>query len=546
MYPILANNKSPVLDINQFVKMCYNRITMLARIKHPHYVVLSIILLFNAYLRLWGITHLFYWLSDYDDGAYSLGGKLISQGYLPYKDFVLVHPPLYDMALAAIYKVFGYNFFYGRYFSVTLSFACLILVYLIVRKFYNPTAGLVAALLFTIFPGFDLLWYRVVQEPLGIFLVLLALFFAADYIKSRENRSHLLFSGLCLGLAVTTKYTFAPAVIGFAVGIWVLSTEWNRRNFKSNFSGLIKRDIWMLIAGITAGFLLVTGFFIIKYPQAFFSQTISSQVAYRGGNNLDYIINQLRQLPTGIRDIFLLIKGSFENTIMMVCVLVGIALLITLFFKRKRSNADIFLLVAALICLPLCSLFNPFGEMKYFASFYVFLLLAIVTFIPEMNLHTATNAGSVIVTVSMLVFLGGTIALRMNYNFLNSARMTYEEQSYKDTINYLESIGAKKVYTMSPIIIALAPNLNPTPLFFDTFGNLIIMKDSPTAFYQNVLDSGVDYAVIDQSALLSISPGSQSIGGVSMQIRAKGTEVQSFVPNGVGILGTSVFKVVRP
>jgi len=237
---------------------------MLARIKLPHLIFLAVILLFNAYLRLWGITHLFYWLNDYDEGAYALGGKLISQGFLPYKDFVLVHPPLYDMLLAGIFKVFGYNFFYGRYFSVALSFACIILVYLVVRKINNPTAGLIAALLFTIFPGFDLLWYRVVQEPLGIFLVLLALFFAAGYIKSREHMNHLLFSGLCLGLAVATKYTFIPAVLGFAVGIWVISTDWNWRNFRSNFNGLIKRDIWLLIAGIMAGFLLVTGFLLLN------------------------------------------------------------------------------------------------------------------------------------------------------------------------------------------------------------------------------------------------------------------------------------------
>ena len=529
---------------------------MLARIKHPHLIFLSAILIFNVYLRLWGINHLFYWLNDYDEGAYSLGGRLISQGYLPYRDFTLVHPPFYDLVLATIYKIFGYNFFYGRYFSVLLSFACIILVYLIVRKLYHPTAGLVASLLFTVFPGFYLLWYRVVQEPLGIFLVLLSLYFATSYIKSRENGNHLLFSGFCLGLAVATKYIFIPAVLAFIIGIWAISTDWNLRSFRSYFSGLRKRDTWLLISGTIVGFLIVVGFFIIQTRQEFFSQTFSSQMGYRVGNTISYIVTQLRELPSGIWKILVFSRGTFHTTIAMVCVLLGIVFLIALFFKKRRSKPDIFLLIAALICLPLCSLFNPFGTMNYFVSFYIFILLAIITFIPAININTVNeqitirsmvaNLASIILVLAVLIYIGGTIALRIDYSFLNSKHLTYEEQSYRDTINYLESVGAKKVYTIDPIIIALAPNLNPTPVNFDMFGAVMTMKKSPAVFYQEVLNQGIDYAVIDQSALLSINPQGKSIGELSLLIRENGVLVKSFAPNEVGILGTSIYKVTRP
>ena len=240
----------------------------------------------------------------------------------------------------------------------------------------------------------------------------------------------------------------------------------------------------------------------------------------------------------------------------MVCVLLGIVLLITLFFKKKRSKTDIFFLTATLICLPLCSLFNPFGTMSYFVSFYFFLLLAIVTFIPDIDLKAinskitvrslAANIGSIIIIFSMFICIGGTIALRMNYNFLNSTDMTYEEQTYDDTINYLESVGAKKVYIMDPIIIALAPNLNPVPLDFDTFGAIMTMNGAPSQFYQKLLNQGIDYAVIDPSSLFSIHSGGNSIGEFSLQIHENNILVQSFAPNGVGILGISIFKVTRP
>jgi len=89
---------------------------ILNKLKNTNILILIGILFFDAYLRLLQITHLFIWIEDYDEGAYSTGARFITHGYVPYKDFTLVHPPFYDLVLAAIYKIFGYNFFYGRYF----------------------------------------------------------------------------------------------------------------------------------------------------------------------------------------------------------------------------------------------------------------------------------------------------------------------------------------------------------------------------------------------------------------------------------------------
>lgn len=103
----------------------------------------------GAYLRVWQISHLFYWPSDYDESAYSVGARLISQGYLPYTDFVLMHPPFYNLVLAGIYKIFGYSFFYGRYLSFLLPMVCIVMAYLIAKKLCHTTAGIATAALFT-------------------------------------------------------------------------------------------------------------------------------------------------------------------------------------------------------------------------------------------------------------------------------------------------------------------------------------------------------------------------------------------------------------
>ena len=197
----------------------------LARVlKDRQVLTLLGILALGVYLRLWNIHHLFNAIHDFDEGAYSLGGRFISQGYLPYQDFLLAHPPLYDLVLASVYKVFGYSFFYGRYLSVALSVASIILIYFIGKRMYHPRAGLGAAALFAV--STEVMYYgrRVIQEPLGIFLVLLAIYLAFDFISNRKQNK-LILCGLVLGLAVATKYIFIPAVIAIVVAAVVISMK---------------------------------------------------------------------------------------------------------------------------------------------------------------------------------------------------------------------------------------------------------------------------------------------------------------------------------
>ena len=97
-------------------------------------IALSVIVAVGLYFRLWHINSLFAVFHDYDPGAYALGARFISEGLMPYRDFILVHPPLYDLVLALIDRVFGYSYFHGAYLSVGLSVACIVLVYVIGRR----------------------------------------------------------------------------------------------------------------------------------------------------------------------------------------------------------------------------------------------------------------------------------------------------------------------------------------------------------------------------------------------------------------------------
>lgn len=219
-------------------------------VRDPKILTLLGIMALAAYLRLWNIDHLFNVLHDYDEGAYSLGARFITQGYLPYRDFILVHPPLYDLFLAGFYKVFGYSFLSGRYLSVALSLVCIVIIYLVGKRLSHPTGGLVAAALFAVSPDMVYFGRRPVQEILGIFLILLASYFALDFIqKGKRNRAFL--CGLLMGLAVATKYTFIPAVLAIIVAIVLLAMG---ERFWRSFRNLGRPSLWVTYICLVAIF----------------------------------------------------------------------------------------------------------------------------------------------------------------------------------------------------------------------------------------------------------------------------------------------------
>jgi hypothetical protein len=185
-------------------------------------IMLVIVLGLGLYLRLWNIEHLFDAIHDYDPGVHALSGRFIADGYLPYRDFVSAHPPLYDLTLGVVFRIFGYDFLLVRYLSVALSGAAILLVYLLGSRLYDSRVGLIGAALFAVEPMMVYLGRRGVQEPLGILLVLVGTYLAARFIGS--NRRLLLFGcGVAMGLAVSAKYVFIPVSVGVGAAVLAVS-----------------------------------------------------------------------------------------------------------------------------------------------------------------------------------------------------------------------------------------------------------------------------------------------------------------------------------
>ncbi|UCE97862.1 MAG: glycosyltransferase family 39 protein, partial [Dehalococcoidia bacterium] len=180
--------------------------------------MLVAIIAVGSYLRIWHLDSLFNAFEAYDEGTLSLQALAIAEGFLPYKDFTLVHPPLYYLLLATIYKLFGFSLFYAKYLAVFLSLASIILIYLTGKKFYHTGSALAVAGLFAVSPDMVYIGRRVDQESLGIFLLIVAIYFLASFIIEQKKKP-LMLSGLALGLALATKYIFLPILLAVILSL---------------------------------------------------------------------------------------------------------------------------------------------------------------------------------------------------------------------------------------------------------------------------------------------------------------------------------------
>ena len=540
--------------------------TWLARVlKDRQVLALLGTLALGAYLRLWNIHHLFNAIHDFDEGAYSLGGRFISQGYLPYQDFLLAHPPLYDLVLASVYKIFGYSFFYGRYLSVALSVACIILIYFIGKRMYHPRAGLGAAALFAV--STEVMYYgrRVIQEPLGIFLVLLAIYLAFDFISNRKQNK-LILCGLALGLAVATKYIFIPAVIAIVVAAVVISMKedfwrsirklgrWELWGVYASFVAIfyafllllkwvfgldvpipfigpmyptagnvviaifvfvvpffiavlleksfpskewwlqlwgLRRNkvLWMLVGGTVLGFVCVTGFFWIKAPQEFITQTVLLQ-QNRSAVEFPSFVALLRTAP---------FSPAFLRMAFLPILFI-IPLILVLLNKRDFHKSDCFLSVALIVSFVFCQVF--FHLPRYYVSVMPFLFLSICWLMPQMNVKMLTarlKAGLMVFLAVILFSLSLSVVLLKNYTGYDINWPWFsanEEEVYEETLEFLEGAEAEKIYATNPIFPAMSPKLNST-LAFDTFALLWLKEVPPEEMVRDLIDEGVDYVVLD-------------------------------------------------
>lgn len=148
-----------------------------------------------------------------DEHVYFFQGWLISEGYVPYRDFSMAHPPLQALLTSLLFRISGYQFYIGRLLPVLFCLAGGCLLSLIVRREIGATAALSAMAL-----------YLLSYEPLrasthftGINMTC-ALLLGSFYALRRD---HFKTAGFLSSLAVFTRLYALPFICVFAVSTMV-------------------------------------------------------------------------------------------------------------------------------------------------------------------------------------------------------------------------------------------------------------------------------------------------------------------------------------
>lgn len=240
-------------------------------------VAALVLLLFVAYL--YNLTG---WQIFDDEGEYLYQVWRMTEGDLPYRDFLTPQLPVYLYAGTAVMSLFGNSLVVMRVYSVLLAFAAALLLYAAGRRHRGPLAGALALVLFLVHPDVFRETRIFRNEPLFLLLITAGIV-VSTWAKDGPQRRHLAAGGVLFALATLVKlFGLLPAA---GLALWVLSAWWQRRG---TLLGLVK-DAAALFLPLVATLLEAGGLFILLVPD-FLDLVLGHHLAQGSGQALGEIV----------------------------------------------------------------------------------------------------------------------------------------------------------------------------------------------------------------------------------------------------------------
>jgi 4-amino-4-deoxy-L-arabinose transferase-like glycosyltransferase len=193
-------------------------------------VALVLILLFGIYLRAyhmdypvvgyhnWKETHYLTEARNFADDGFFQHGFFVPE--FDYPDFGQdpsgVHSdsfPMISVLVGLFFLIFGPSLFIARFVGLLFSLGTIIMMFLLSKKlFKSEVMALLVAFLTALIPLFVFFSHNVQLMNPGVFFMVTALYFFADWIKN--DRSKLLYlASLFFTLGILTKYSFGIAIV---------------------------------------------------------------------------------------------------------------------------------------------------------------------------------------------------------------------------------------------------------------------------------------------------------------------------------------------
>jgi len=213
--------------------------------KRNSLIIFSLILIIFISIEFKGLSH----IDPGDEYVYIYMGKLVAEGYVPYRDFFLAHPPLLVFSYALLYKLFGFKLFMFKFVELLVFILSSFFIYLIARHKFNYTVALLSVLFFL--SSKIILFESTYFLGMGLttLLFLIGLYYAI-------NRNSYFVSGLFMALSALTRLNALVLIIAF---ILILFIKGDKKNVYHISFGFL-----LLFAAINFMFIIITGFSFIQ------------------------------------------------------------------------------------------------------------------------------------------------------------------------------------------------------------------------------------------------------------------------------------------
>ena len=148
----------------------------------------------------------------------------------------------------------------GRLVSVLFGILSIVLLFIITKKYFNQSTGLLTSFIFAIVPVHVVNCHYLSTDAMMCFWVLIVFFLSLKILESDKIVLYIL-SGLFVGISAATKYNSSITLI-LPISAHIIK-EIDKRNF--NFFRLFKINILITICSALLGFIIVNPYSIISF-----------------------------------------------------------------------------------------------------------------------------------------------------------------------------------------------------------------------------------------------------------------------------------------
>ncbi|MCD6518720.1 MAG: phospholipid carrier-dependent glycosyltransferase [Anaerolineae bacterium] len=199
------------------------------------------------------------WLAYDDEGGYLYAAWRITEGEVPYRDFLTPQLPVFLYPGALVLKLGHYSVFAARLYMVGLVLGAALSLFLTVRNVWGDGAALCTLPLVLVQAEF--FWAARFFRPEApmLFWAMLGLYLFTRGYPTRD-RSQLLLAGIALGLSMMAK--LFGALIAAGVGLFVFIESVRLRDWKR----LLHVGLWMGLPFLLV-VVLISSLFLYLSPE---------------------------------------------------------------------------------------------------------------------------------------------------------------------------------------------------------------------------------------------------------------------------------------